>query len=353
MKKDILPLKDIYIESFIESNIAHVQIFLEYFNNYTEALETKYKFPIINDMVFHKFEAIIGNKTLEGKIYEKEKSRKLYEENKQKGHTVAYSEIKEDASDIMEIQIGNFPSKEKLIIKYSFIQPIKIILNKFWEFSVPSTLTPRYNSNVDIQTREKNEVFFYKWNISVKINSNNNPLTFVDSPSHVVEISYLDKNKEEVIVSFKEKTVPNKDFTLLFRNEKVNEPQALLEVHPEFEDSYMAMIRFFPNFNDLTIEEAFSLIKKGNKKLEEKLKSNYVKSGKGEFFFVLDRSGSMEGDRIEQVKKAMKNFLEILPENAYFNVVSFGTSFEFMFPKSVIYNELNKKHAQNKVYFKK
>lgn len=57
-----------------------------------------------------------------------------------------------------------------------------------------------------------------------------------------------------------------------------------------------------------------------------------------EIVFVADRSGSMD-DCMEALKTAMKFFLKSLPNNCIFNICSFGSTVELMWPKSQPYNQ--------------
>lgn len=60
---------------------------------------------------------------------------------------------------------------------------------------------------------------------------------------------------------------------------------------------------------------------------------------RGEFIFLIDRSGSMSGRTIDMAKSSLSIFLKSLPINSKYNVVSFGSSFEYLHKDSVDYNK--------------
>lgn len=70
---------------------------------------------------------------------------------------------------------------------------------------------------------------------------------------------------------------------------------------------------------------------------------------RGEFIFLLDRSGSMEGQKISMVIQSVLLFIKSLPTDSIFNIISFGSSYERMFPVSVRYDNVNIEQAINQI----
>ena len=345
-----LPLKSIANEIQITEGIAKVSIIQEYYNNQKISLETEYYFPINSDAVFDKFEAKIGNKTIKGFIKEKKQAQAEYDENLAKGNTVAYSEIDKNAHDIMRVNVGNIPPYQTVFIKYSYIESLELVLNKLRRFTLYSTLTERYNPDLELPSLNNKEISpsdnTYKWEIYINLTSNK-PLNMLYSPSHkILTYNYQNNDQNITIITLKpeESHDPNKDFVLVFQEKDPYDPKIIIERHPIYQNSFVSVINFFPELNSLTNSEATSFLEKRN---ETNPLLSDIEHSTGEFFFIIDRSGSMDGKRMENLKQALAIFLKSLPHDSYFNVISFGSSFEPLFFESsanissVRYNKKN------------
>merc|ERR1739848_523081 len=64
-----------------------------------------------------------------------------------------------------------------------------------------------------------------------------------------------------------------------------------------------------------------------------------------EYVFVIDCSGSMGGQRMEDAKKTLQSLVNSLPVGSKFNVVRFGSSYEKLFRSPKDYNKENKQIA--------
>ena len=86
-----------------------------------------------------------------------------------------------------------------------------------------------------------------------------------------------------------------------------------------------AVLSFIPKFCQLSLSDAKKALLSG-----ENIETD-VSEAKGEFIFLLDRSGSMGGGNIQKAKQALIYFLKSLPQDSFFNVVSFGSTWRQMF----------------------
>jgi uncharacterized protein with von Willebrand factor type A (vWA) domain len=68
------------------------------------------------------------------------------------------------------------------------------------------------------------------------------------------------------------------------------------------------------------------------------------------FIFIVDRSGSMGGMKIELVKEALQLFMQCLPSGCSFKIISFGSSYDCLNIKGsgnnmVLYSDATSKDA--------
>lgn len=95
------------------------------------------------------------------------------------------------------------------------------------------------------------------------------------------------------------------------------------------------MVSFVPTFTkDLKVEKVE--IEKGGKPEADEVVGF---DNKFLFIFIVDRSGSMWGDRIKMTVEALKLFLKSLPDGCMFDIVSFGTIYKSYTKTGVEYNE--------------
>ena len=125
------------------------------------------------------------------------------------------------------------------------------------------------------------------------------------------------------------------------------EPQLIAAQSSEFPNEIAGLISFTPNFDDGVEEAADSLVIVEDQEPEQTV---VIDPSTLHFIFVLDRSGSMYGERIDNAKQALILFLRSLPFGCKFTVISYGSRQEFLAIRGVDgnifeYNEENLKEA--------
>lgn len=110
--------------------------------------------------------------------------------------------------------------------------------------------------------------------------------------------------------------IPSKDFVFTYTTENYQLPSC---VFGRTDSGSSAMLSFIPKFCILSLDDAYKAA------VVETSIGTDVKHSKGEYLFLFDRSGSMDGPRIEKAKQALILFIKSLPTDSCFNVISFGS----------------------------
>jgi Mg-chelatase subunit ChlD len=117
----------------------------------------------------------------------------------------------------------------------------------------------------------------------------------------------------------------SRSLKFFYRSAQMMRPQLLFEESSQFPDEVAVMASFVPTLEQPQPQEEFEVLQ------DEEPESASLSKG-DEFFyvFIVDRSGSMSGRKIEVTKYAMKLFIQSLPPNCKFQIISFGTTYETM-----------------------
>ncbi|XP_062620555.1 von Willebrand factor A domain-containing protein 5A-like [Saccostrea cucullata] len=338
-----VPLKAIDIQVSIHGFIANVQSVLHYFNDGDNNTETEFVFPLNTDSAVYKFEAEIDGRTIVADVCDKSQAIMIYKDAVSSGHTAMYMAEDDEAGDVFRLRLGNLPAKAAAKLTFAYVQELELNADQTGTFTLPSVLNPRYipdctpaeGSNGEESQEEDQETTIFQSDVDVayfsdfsitlnaEIAGGENMKVFENK----LEFDVFSGAMEKAMTSTKQ-LKHGSDFLLLLYYKGFNSPRAIIEKGNKdeqnaFMSSDVMMVNFSPEFKDIETEIPC------------------------EFVFIIDRSGSMHGDRINKAKEALLLLLKSLPVDCLFNVVSFGSVFSFLFPKSQQYNEENLEEALN------
>ena len=396
MEDMIMPLTNIEIKGSIINRFAKIQLIHYYFNPTDKYLDTVYKFPRSLMQVFDGIKIDYDGKIIEGVIGETAKIDKIYEEQVEQGKTVAKTNpIRTTSSqtqfDLLETKIGNIAPNKEIKVCFSFIQMLDISQNKKYRLFIPFVLTPRYipsqnildllskmiynqnirydcqdkaqltkanfdtlkalknNSKLKFIKREGNDNLYYTYNINLLIHSSRE-IQNIYSPTSSVIFTQKNPKFYQVSLDSTQLNIPEENLVIEYqiKDSDLYKPESIIMKHPLYDHDYALFYSFNPlqmmknrlanEVTDYDFEAASNpilTIDDNNPKLD-------IENFSGNFVFIVDRSGSMWGDRIEMAKESLIYFLKSLPNTkSKFNIISFGSTYQTIFQNFVDITEDN------------
>ena len=304
-----LALKKVKITGNVIGKFGTFEIEQLYKNNTKNVLEVGYTFPIVETATIVGFEIKVGDKILKGKCKEKGEAKKEYQKNIVKGNS-AYM-MDQETDNIFKISIGKIDRNEEVTIKIHYIDKFEIIDNKI-QVLMPTLVTPKYKSNITNKLVYGNVDYTIDFNINV---DKTLKIKNISCPSHKINLINEEKTEKIQVLNYD----LSKDFKLNIELKNELSSNAITSKTRAGND--MIYLSFMPEILD-----------------------SYEDSEK-EYLFIIDVSGSMSGEKIDETKKAVIECLKQLDVGDKFNIIPFESQFEAMSIKSIEYNEENMQKA--------
>ena len=365
----------IYLKSNINEIYATTEITQYFINKLDNPIELIISFPIKEEISLNKFIIKIGEKTVSSKIMEKKEAEQKYKDSLNEGNNPFLGSLGNEEKSF-SINIGNINPKEKVTLKAFFIQNIGtqdmsyefIIMEKYPTFHYKELFIddPRnkiIKANFIIETQSKitrliapffdemaekkstYEVIFGKDYKKAEIfyikNPDDQQNKDVIDPRYGKEFGYPGKVNEPTYLT---------SFSILFRTQNMNKPTLYYQFNPELKEISYSINYVYSSekLKNIPIPE----IPDQDNKISyySKYENNLINETPSLFIFLVDQSGSMDGEPIKLVKQSLLIFVQSLPPGSYFQLIGFGSTFKKYNEKPIEYNTKNVEEIKNIIY---
>ncbi|MCL1472855.1 Hsp70 family protein [Argonema antarcticum] len=336
----VFPLKHTEVQAKIAGNLSRVEVTQTFENPFTEPLEAVYIFPLPDEAAVDDMEIKIGSRIIKGNIKKREEAKQIYEEAKRQGRTAGLLEQERD--NIFTQSLANIKPGEEIDVTIRYTDSLKFEGGDY-EFVFPMVVGPRFipgtpiaintsgggtatapmtlNSDTDEVpdasrlnapvlppgTRSGHDI-----GVTVEIDAGI-PIQNVRSTSHQIRIEHINKNSDlpsprgggtegGQIVRVKlggEDTIPNKDLILRYQVAGDNTQATVLTQSDERGGHF-----------------AIYLIPALEYRTNEIVPKDVV--------FLMDTSGSQDGDPLRKSQELMRRFINGLNPDDTFTIIDFS-----------------------------
>ena len=319
-----VPLKRASVLARVSGFLVGLHSTLVYRNDGVGPLEVVFRFPVDESYAVVGLEAVVDGRRITASLREKEEARRVYDDAMAGGFTAALGE--EQAGDIFSISLGNLPPSGEAELRLKLVGELPVDAGEeAIRFSLPSVLKPRYTpagssdplAKIDVGGADDTVArALAPFHFSLEV-AGGQGVSRVSSSTHVIETETA--NEGTIRVTLPDDAPLCKDLVLLIHQTDPHQPKAIAEpatCNPStnaFMGSHAVMLSFYPK----------------------------LQTGRAacEFIFLVDRSGSMSGEYIASTRETLALFLKSIPEGCHFNIVGFGSTFQYLFPTSVAYDQ--------------
>lgn len=298
-------ISDVEVNADIRDQVATVQIAQTFQNVSSRTLETQFVFPLPADAAISALTLIVDGKELTGELKPRGEARKIYEDIVRRQKDPALLEFVEHG--VFRTSVFPVPAGKSRRVEIKYRQLLKSDSGLI-DFGLPLGAVRHCSMPVD------------KLRVSVRIKTQKE-LKNVYSPTHDFQIDRATSNKAVCQLELDNVRKPD-DVRLLFGTRGSEFGMDLVTYKPEGDEQGYFMLLATPRMKtkkDVAIPKTI--------------------------VFVVDRSGSMAGEKIDQAKASLKYMINSLGEKDTFNIVSYSSDVESFRPELETVTGETKKEA--------
>lgn len=302
-------VSDVDINADIKDQVATVQIAQTFQNTSSRTLETQFVFPLPDDAAVTGLTLIVDGEELTGELKSKDEARKVYEEIVRKQRDPALLEYM--GRGVFRTSVFPIPAGKSRRVEIRYTQLLKSDTGLV-DFSLPLGNARHCRKAIE------------KLDVTVRVKSTSD-LKNIYSPTHDFKIDRPSEKKATCKLTLKNVLAPD-DIRLLYGTQGSDIGMDLLSYLPEEGDQGYFLLLASP-------------------KVKAKKDAVLPKT----VLFVVDRSGSMAGQKIDQAKASLRYMINSLGEKDTFNIVSYSSEVDTFRPELELVSAETKKAAMDYV----
>ncbi|HEY2412231.1 MAG TPA: VIT domain-containing protein, partial [Pirellulaceae bacterium] len=298
-------IKDLDYAAKITDQVAQVAVTQAFVNTGSRQMEVSFMFPVPYDGAIDRMTFMVDGKEYDAKLLDAKEARKIYEEHVRKSQDPALLEWM--GHGMLKASVFPVPPGAERKVSLKFSQLLRKD-GKLTDLIIPLSTAKYTSSPVE------------KLSIRVAIETAHE-LKNVYSPTHAVNIDRPD-SKHAVVKIEAKSTIPTNDIRLLFDSSDGKLGASVVSYKPEADADGFFLLLASPEIKAASDDRPAKTV-----------------------IFVVDRSGSMSGKKIEQAKDALKFVLNNLRTGDTFNIVAYDSTVESFRPELQKYDEETRKSA--------
>lgn len=299
-------VREVAVDARVRDQVAEVQVSQTFHNPGSFQIDSEYVFPMPEEGAIQNFVLLVDGREMPGRLLPKDEARRIYEEivrTKRDPALLEYMGRGMFKTSVFPIPPG---ADRKVTMKYTQICKRE---RDLVEFAYPFG-TQKFTSK-PIQ----------RLALNLRIESRD-AIKSVYSPTYDARVERSGDHEARVTLEQRD-VVPSTDFRLVYTLAEGTLGATVLSYRPsDGEDGYFLLLA------------------------SPQVKPADVKPQPKTVIFVLDRSGSMSGKKIEQARKSLKFVLNNLRDDDTFNIVAYDDRVDTYKPELQRYSSQTREEAE-------